>query len=498
MGVMRFLAHPSERLQNWPEVFRSYLSGFDGRVFPTRIEIDGAAVLCRRQSSESGKLHICWPVEGFGRPVVSTCSLPERERPYLLPLELARGKISQIRDQCGAWQVAGMLMPKDLQPLLSSAQKQLAHAVQLQDDPEACGAIAQEALGLAFKAAELLTLAYTRQRLEIYKRRAAQLPSLLGCQLGPWEPTDADSAPFLESFNAAFVPIEWKRIEPVEGQYHWDLNDAQVEWCQQNKLFMHAGPLLDLSENGLPDWLWKWHNDFHNLQSFLSDFVETAIARYFGRIRYWEVSAYGNTGGGLGLTEEQRITLVARMLEVARHVDDEIQLSIRIEQPWGGYQSSGQHRLSPLQFIDALLRSGVGLSTVNLEIAVGYAPRKSGYRDLLQISQLFDLWGGLGIPLQVTLAFPSSASHDPLARAGLEVDVSDPENLPGIEAQSRWVEQVVPLLMAKQPVVGIYWTHYSDSLPHLYPAGGLIDDRGEAKPALNVFEQCRRQFWNRG
>lgn len=498
MGVMRFLAHPPELVQNWPEVYRAYLSGFDGRVFPTRVEIDGNTVLCRRQSSESGKLHVVWPVEDFGRPVVSTASLPERDEPYHLPLELARGKICQLRDQCGVWQIAGMVVPRDFQPMLLRAQRNLAKAVQLQDRPDECGPLAQTALTDAFRAAELLTWAYTQQRLEIYRRRSKQLPALLGCHLGPWIPEPEETRDFLDACNAAFVPVEWKQIEPIEGKYDWTAIDAQVNWCQQNKLFMHAGPLIELSEDGLPTWLGKWRDDFHNLQSFVSDFVETAISRYIGGIRYWEVSAYGNTGGALGLSEEQRITLVARVLEVARQVDDEVQLSIRIEQPWGGYQSGGHHRLSPLQFIDALLRSGVGLSTVNLEIAVGYAPRKSAFRDLLDISQLFDMWGGLGIPLQVTLAFPSDSGTDRLADPAIEVDRTDPDRLPTPELQAEWAAQLVPLLMAKQPVVGIYWTHYKDALPHRYPFGGFIDANGDAKPARDVFMQSHQHFWEGG
>jgi hypothetical protein len=259
---------------------------------------------------------------------------------------------------------------------------------------------------------------------------------------------------------------------------------------------MHGGPLLDLTENGLPDWLSKWKADFLNLQSFVSDFVETAISRYFGKIRYWEVSAYGNTGGVMGLTEEQRLTLVARTLEIARQVDDEIQLSIRIEQPWGGYLSSGQHRLSPLQFIDALLRSGVGLSTVNVELGVGFAPRKTGYRDLLEISQLFDLWGGLGIPLQVTLAYPSASGVDPQAHDQMHAVGMDAQHHATLEQQAEWTRRVVPLLMAKQSVVGLYWTHYDDRLPHRYPFAGLVDSKGNAKPALQVFDHYLNQFWS--
>src|SRR5262249_32174129 len=108
MGVMRFLVQPAEILSDWPEVHRAYLSGVDQSVWPTRIEIEGNQILCRRQASDSGKLHVAWPVPGFGRPILTTSSLPERDEPYLLALELARGKIVQVRNQLAIWQGAGM------------------------------------------------------------------------------------------------------------------------------------------------------------------------------------------------------------------------------------------------------------------------------------------------------------------------------------------------------------------------------------------------------
>src|SRR5262249_41745465 len=66
MGVMRFLIHPVELLQNWPEVYRAYICGPDLSVCPTRVEIDGPLMACRRQTSESGKLYVAWEVPGFG------------------------------------------------------------------------------------------------------------------------------------------------------------------------------------------------------------------------------------------------------------------------------------------------------------------------------------------------------------------------------------------------------------------------------------------------
>ena len=289
--------------------------------------------------------------------------------------------------------------------------------------------------------------------------------------------------------------MEWRYVEPSAGERRWDVTDEQVEWCLANRLLVCGGPLLNFSQDGLPEWLGSWTKDVANLQSLVCDYVETAVARYAGQIRKWEVCACGNTGGALGLSEEDRLGLVARALDVVRQVDDEIQVMVQIDQPWGGYQARGMHRLSPLQFVDALLRSGIGLSAVNLELAVGFRPRGSAPRDLLELSRMLDGWTLLGIPLSVTLAAPSeSRTVDPQASPTIQAE-SDGWNEPwGEAAQADWIDAVLPVLMAKQSVVGVFWTHFSDGAPHEYPHAGLIRPDGTSKPSFERLATQRRGF----
>ena len=49
----------------------------------------------------------------------------------------------------------------------------------------------------------------------------------------------------------------------------------------------------------------------------------------------------------------------------------------------------------------------------NLEIGVGYSPLGSPSRDLIDVSRLIDQWSVLGLPLQVTLAFPPAPNRTP-------------------------------------------------------------------------------------
>ncbi len=496
MGVIRFLIYPAHLLDHWPEAQRAHVRGFDGHVDATRIEIDGNVLSCTRANSESGKFSIAFPVPGFGRPFISTSTLREREEAYLLPVELARGKICQVRNQFALWERAGMSIPDEFELRHREAHTKFAKSVAIQDRPEESCELAIEAIAKACAAAEILTQAYAAQRLTVRRRRSANLPTALGCNLGLAPPAAESENQLREAFNTAAIPIEWRQIEPTEGDYAWEPNDAQVEWCLQNHLLIRGGPLLDLSPNGLPAWLKQWEHDFLNLQSFLCDFVETAITRYAGKIRIWEVSARVNTGGAMNISEENRLTLVARTLEVARQVDEEAQLLIRVDQPWGDYQSQGKHRLSPMQFVDALARCGVGLSGVNLEVGVGYHPSGSAMRDLLDFSRLIDQWSTLEIPLHVTLAFPSSGEPDANANgADRKVDSGSWRTGWTDEAQTEWISLYLPLLMAKESVNGVFWSHFSDAASHEYPHAGLLRADGSPKPALHKIIEQRQSNW---
>ena len=488
MGVMRFEVHPAETLKNLPDPFRAFLGGFDGRIFPTRIEITENVIICRRNQADSAKLHISWPVRGFGTPVVNTAQLRELEEPYFLPLELARGKITQLRNQHSEWDLAGMNIPDAFLEQHRMAHHCFRKAVVATSDREKCAALADQALVHAFSAAEILTKSYIEQRLSVRRQRANTSPISIGCALGSVAPGPDLVPDFCEAFDVAIVPVEWRRIEAVEGEYQWDLNDAQVDWCEANRLRMIGGPLLDLSDGGIPEWLKTWSNDVLNLQSFVTDFVETAMSRYLGRIRHWEVVARCNTGGALELSEENRLSLVARVLEAARQVDHETHMSIRVDQPWGDYQSAGQHRLSPLQFVDALVRSGVGLSGVNLEVAIGYRPDGSASRDLYDFSRMLDRWSCLGIPLKLTLAFPSQAGTRP---NGASRTVNCWKDEHSEAAQAAWVDLYLPLLMAKDPIVGVYWHRLQDGGPGRYPGCALWQESGEPKQALQNVVKCQ-------
>ncbi len=103
---------------------------------------------------------------------------------------------------------------------------------------------------------------------------------------------------------------------------------------------MTAGPLIDFSPTTLPEWLWLWERDLSSIASFMADYIQTAVKRYCGRIRSWQLTAASNSAALLGLGEDEMLWLTVRMVEAARQVDPKLEIIIGIAQPWGVDASS--------------------------------------------------------------------------------------------------------------------------------------------------------------
>jgi hypothetical protein len=494
MGVMRFVFDPPGLFDRCPEMRQGYVTGMDGRVYNTRIETEGNVASFRRPNSESGKVHVPFPVEGFGRPVLTTASLPEREAPYVLAVELLRGKLSELRDQAAAWEQVRMSIPERFRFLARDGFREFAAASQLQQDPVAATERATAGLKAACAAADALMDAYIVQRSATMRANQHHTSALIGTTLDRSALNPTIGEPLAQSLTSAIVPIEWTRVEPQEGECEWDELDRLVQYCFDHRLILIGGPLISLAPSGLPEWLTPWANDALNLPSFVCDFIETAIGRYQGRIRMWEVSAYGNLGGALNLSEEQRLALVARTLETAYRKDSDAQFFVRVAQPWGEYQARGQHRLTAFQFVDALIRSNLGLTGVTLEIAVGYKGQGSLARDRLAISRMVDMWSLLGIQLHVILACPSNSGLDPFAQSDAAVESGVWRSSWSEAAQADWIESLVPMLAAKPTVTGVYVSHLSDGIPHRFSHAGLLRPDERPKTSMDMLKRIAGAF----
>src|SRR5205814_338193 len=122
-------------------------------------------------------------------------------------------------------------------------------------------------------------------------QRQARLDATLGCRLGTGVPPEALTRPLLDSFNTVCVPMTWSSIEAEEGNCDWSAADAAVKWAADHGMPVSAGPLVDFSSANLPAWLWLWERDLPSLATFMCKYVDTAVRRYRGKVRRWQLTA---------------------------------------------------------------------------------------------------------------------------------------------------------------------------------------------------------------
>ncbi len=487
MGSMRFVS-PSGSLPS-ELVEQIYLAGYDRIPWRVRAQLVDEQILIERENCDSGNLYIPWNVNGYGQVTLATASLMERHEAYSLPIELARGKLSQLRNQMAEWELSGVKIPDHVRQIASEAMKHFGLATCRQQGEEASVAAAADTLRIALDAGHALADAYSSQVLATLRQeQEAGLDSFLGAGLGTTLLDETTSSRFLETFNAACIPFVWREIEAAQGCFYWDIADKQVEWCRRQGLKVCAGPLLMLDPWQMPEWISDFDADFDGVVACVSNYIQAVVQRYHESVDIWICAARMNTSEGLSLSEHERIRLTARAVEVTQAMAPNAERLVSFDQPWGEYLARSTADFSPLHFADALVRARLGLTGLAIEMNVGYQQGGTPFRDPLDTSRHMDYWSMLGVPIHVSLTVPASGDEDPLARRRADVSIRDCTP----SSQADWVDRYVPLLLAKSYVRGVLWNQLRDSEPHDFAHGGLFDTRRRPKPALERLSEIRK------
>jgi hypothetical protein len=492
MGVMRFLVHPPDRLSR-EHAQQAYLAASDQTPWRCRVHSSPETLLVERSVSDSGNLHIPWHVEGHGTLYLTTATLMERPKPYQLAIEVARGAVNQARGQMAEWVSQGMQVPDEIHRRMREAVEMFARAVTAQDNPAAATPRADQALRVALDVTRMLVGAYAEQALEVRRQFASDVPRLLAARLDDGHLDAETERRIRAAFNTVVAPLTWREIECEEQKYRWEVSDEQIDWAREQGIQVVGGPLLRLDDASLPDWLYLWEGNFDNIMTFVGQFVEQAVARYRGSVDLWQCAARINLGQALSLTEEDRLRLAVVVVQAVRRIDAQTPAVLFFDQPWAEYMSRQETVLSPFDFADAMVRAGLGLTGLGIELNLGYAPGGMLPRNPLALNRLLDHWALLGLPLYVALTVPSSDAPDPHVKGHARPMVHVPPDGWSERAQDTYLERLVPLLLSKPAVHGVFWNALRDSLPHEWPHAGLIAADGRAKPALARLESLRRE-----
>jgi hypothetical protein len=489
---MRFLVFPPDRISA-ETAQRAYFCGPDRYLWQSRTSRTDEGLLVERSVPDSGYFYIPWEVAGRGELTLCTAWLMERDEPYHLHVELARGKLHQVRTQLAEWQAIGLTVSRPLAESVREAMHRFALAATAQHTPEQAAALADEAIAAAMDAADLLVEHYTQQALHTRLRQNDKLKVRLGINLGATSVPESVARHLRRACNLVGVPFFWRQIEANERTFSWDVCDEQLAWGEANALEVCGGPLMSFDDLSLPDWLGLWEGDLANLMGCVREFLQRVVVRYRGRVDVWHCAARINTGEVLSLSLEDRLRLAVEATQTVRQLDPATPAILSFDQPWAEYMNRTDTD-PPLYVADALLRAGLNVDGLGLEINLGYYPGGSYVHDALDLSQLLDRWGLLGVPLYVFLTVPSGQHPDGLTR-GPARPTGGPE--PGgwsPRAQQQWAEKHLPLLLAKPQVQGVIWNQFRDSQPHFFPHGGVLDADDRVKPVINALMAVRRKY----
>lgn len=465
-----------------------FATGYDLAPVPGEVAIQDNRLIVTRSLSESGYLLVPWPVGQFGTIINMTSTLRESDQPYRLLIELTRGKLNQVRNQMADWEGIGLRLPDGYPALLGDATRQFTHALLGPPSAER-DALTTRVLERAFALGDTLSREFIAQMFDTRHHEEGLLDTRLGARAT--QVPNAVGAEYSRSFNAAQIAFRWRDLEPEEAHYDWTEPDRAVAAAKALDLPITGGPVIDLAADLLPIWTEGWKNDLPTLAAFMCDFLETVITRYKDDIRRWVICAGFNHSDAHGLDDDSRLRLAFRLFEAAAQIDPNLELVLSVAQPWGDYLVNENQTISPLTFPDDMIRAGLRVSAVELEIRTGIMPRGSFPRDLLDTYRLINLYGLLGVPLELVLSTPSGAGPDPMNKAGQTIwPLAWPAG-PTPGSQAEWGASLAALALCTPHVRAVTWDHWSDQEPHLTPFGGLIDINGQAKPLLGRLRTLR-------
>lgn len=487
MGQMRFTIPRPEQV---PPQFAqlAYLGGSDEVPWQCESKLAGDLLTITRDDHEACCLYCTWIDEARGPILLCTGNLGERTKPYQLPLELARGTLNRLRNQTGAWQMAGLKLPADFPEQMKRALEPFVQAILSQDDPPASADWAAESIHASLELTERVAREYAQQVTAIRHEQNTPASTLFGLRQSS-QPSAAQASRITDAFNTSWLAVDWSRLQPTMETRNWAELDRLLDWARERSQKVCLGPILQFDRKCLPDWLFLWEDEFESVVNYAVEHVSQTIRRYKGKVNLWHISSGSNLPQAIALAEDQRLKLTVEVVERARQLDPRTPIIVGFDLPFSEYIAVTDQELTPLHHADMLVRGNLGVAGIALELNLGFAPGASCPRDPLAISRLVDRWSQLGVPLVVQLSLPLEDSADPASTSGAE---------PALRELRRWapnyVEILLRLLIAKQAVQAVVWNQATDQSDRLFPHAGVFAGSGTPKPALALLESLRREL----
>ncbi|MEJ2646804.1 MAG: endo-1,4-beta-xylanase [Sedimentisphaerales bacterium] len=472
----------------------AYLFGGDGiGIRRAEITFKDGLIQCKKVNLETAGLALLWPIEGFGKVLLPTTCLPERERPYNLNVEITRAKLMQIVNKREDWSFFNSM--KGMSELSEQSQDLFIRAIQNIGEPSEASKLADEALNKAIMLSEKLAIKQAQLLFHTRTKSHGFGRGCFGCKIDPME---IDNPLYIEKlldlFGSVTIPINWAEIESQRGVYNFSRIDACIEALAKKKLALSAGPLLCFKQEYLPKWLLESGSSFEKIRETAYQFITEIVSRYSNYVRAWYAISGLNAFNHFGFRFEQILEMTRAANMAVKQASDRALKIIEISNPWGEYYTTSVNSMPPLVYMDMVVQSGTNFDAFGLQMVFGKDQQGMHVRDMLQISAILDTFAPIAKPIYVTsVEVPSKngeAENDG-DQAGIWHDKWS-EAL-----QAKWIREFFEIALSKSFVTSVTYSNLMDTQESEIINSGLLTDQLEPKEAYQALKELSGGIFSR-
>ncbi len=453
--------------------------------YPMHAHIEDGLLICRTGTTDSLRVQVPWAIPGRSPSILGTSTLPSRQETYLLVLELARGRLTELRHffQDGSAEEA-----RPLPPQLIEAHALFVEAILNRDDTELCASLATRSLQKSLELGEDRLARHCDSN-----EAKAALADKLALNMTGLRPGEPISDWAIRNADIARVGPNWRIVNPQEDLIHWADWEMPVRLAHENGMAVHCGPLIDFSSDTLPAWLDRYQDITHACRA-VSKYVSYVVRNLRNRVHVWHIVRRPAMAKVNNLSEEHQIKLAMEAIQAVTQNAPDAEMVIDLTSPWAEWLSHSGFELGPLHLADTLARADLGITGINLELALGYPAPGSHLREIYDIYRLIQLYSQINLPLHLDLAIPSGPDTARTQRR-LQRHAADPRQWPGgcdQTSQANLGMKVMSLAAMMPTVRSIHWSNLVDAPDQEYAESGLFSPDKKPKILANRIEEIRR------
>ncbi|MEM0982861.1 MAG: endo-1,4-beta-xylanase [Planctomycetota bacterium] len=473
----------------------------------------------------------------LGVLTLQTCLLPERDRPYLLSLELARHRLMLFLNKLEEWNLTDLDREHPAFKFFEAARRAFTQALiaKRSDDNHGFAAsthqLALKSLWLGVEASERLALAEAeacyvpRMTGRIYadavessmlgplggrkQPQAVLTPERVGVVLPgrPYVGVSVSPGSFAEvaqktaAETAEFIqmPMRWIELDPSEGSYAFKKTDQWIEWAvRKARIHVAAGPVIDFRPTSVPEWLYIWENDYETLRDYVREHLKVVVTRYRKTIPRWTVVSGLHANDNFHFSFDQMMDLTRQSVSIVRKLHPTAKVIVELTHPWGEYHTANRRSVPPLLYAEMVAQAGVMVDGFGLRVQMGQPAPGQAARDLMAFSAMLDRYAALEKPISLTAVGVPSAM--PEAAGSPEKATVHPGSWRGgwtNQRQADWLSAYASVALAKPFIQTVTWHELYDQPSALeMPRGGLIAVDGTVKPAAARMAEIKQSLVN--